>query len=137
MSYLYPDYKLGAGWNNPSPVSIESITPMGGTAFEAPRGIGQYNPGKRVLLANFTEYVSGFPYAYWEWNFITRVQFDYLQSTYCGGGYSGLVTVKTRVGNSASYDTFNATMLLPDPDKTKPEWPDRIVDYRVMFIGLQ
>lgn len=111
-------YGIAAGYNVAA-ISIPaftSIIPSGDRAFYPPKGQGLYAPGLRRDLPNGDDYWSGYPFQDWLWDALTRKQFEYLQSTYCGGGYAGKVTVMTRPGTDA-YARYNAWLKL----KTLPE----------------
>jgi hypothetical protein len=120
-------YKIAAGYNNAgSLVNIETIVPTGDSAFWPPEGYGGYRPGESVVRADGTEYVAGFASTVWHFKRLTRAQYSYLQSTYCGGGWSGKVTIATRIG-ATSYANYNAILWLPKPadaNRTFIRWID-------------
>ena len=108
-------YKIAAGANNAAGlVNIEEITPSSDKAFFAPVAYSNYTPGQRKLRGSGTVYMSGFAFATWEFAVLTRKQFQYLQDTYCASGWSGEVTIATRVSREA-YVNYSAVMILPDP----------------------
>lgn len=108
-------YKIAAGANNAAGlVNIESLVPSGGTAFYPPEGYGGYNPGQFRIRADGTVYIAGFASTVWRFKKLTRKQYDYLRSTYCGSSYSGNVTIATRTG-ADSYSNLTGVLILPIP----------------------
>lgn len=116
------DYRIGAGHNLPlgSLTNIEDITPPSDVSFYAPDSLGFYDPGQMRVRGDGSFMIAGFPKTEWRWRSITRAQVRYLQETYCGGGYSGTVTIYTTTDDEATYTRHNSTMLLPKlPDSGK------------------
>ncbi|GIV50521.1 MAG: hypothetical protein KatS3mg038_1042 [Candidatus Kapaibacterium sp.] len=109
------DYRIAAGHNVPlaSLVNIETIVPAGDVAFYPPRAFGTYNAGNIRVRADGRLYFAGYPSIRWDFGLMTRAQFLYLQTTYCNGGYSGPVTIYTRLDRHDEYKRCNAIMVLP------------------------
>lgn len=111
------DYQLTVGNNNAAGlVNIESITPSGDIPFPSPRARYNYSPGGKVIRGNGTEYRRGFPAQQWHMGTLTADQYAYLKTTYCAGGYTGLVTVRTR-HVTATYANYNAVLNIPAEDE--------------------
>lgn len=119
MTY-FSDNRIGAGWNVAlnSLVLIESILPGGDTyRFRAPQVYGLYNVGQYRARGDGLIYVAGYASLTWLFAVMTRLQYEYLRTTYCNGGFSGKVTLYTQLGSSA-YSRQNAVMILPTPAGT-------------------
>lgn len=107
-------YAIAAGNNNAAGlVNFELITPSGEPRFLAPQNFGHFDPGAIRIRGNGTMYLAGFGSTSWVIEAITKGQFNYLQDTYCGSSYSGLVTIRTRTDQADTYSNFNAVMRLP------------------------
>jgi hypothetical protein len=109
------DYRIAAGHDLPlgSLTNIQDIQDSNGAKFYPPRSWGSYLPGQRRERADGTDYWSGFPSCSWTFDYMTREQYAKLRADYCGGDYSGTVTIYTRTKDSASYERYNAVMKLP------------------------
>lgn len=109
------DYRIGAGHNLPlgSLTNIEDIVPGSDVAFYPPESLGFYDPGQFRVRGDGSVMTAGFPKTEWRWRSITRAQVRHLQDTYCGGGYSGTVTIYTTTDAEDTYTRHNATMILP------------------------
>lgn len=124
MTPVY-QFALGNQWNLPlgSLTNIEDIKPNGDTNFYAP--IALYNPGNFVVRGDGSLYIAGYPEVQWVFQGnpggkLTRLQARYLQNTYCGGLYSGTVSINTLTDNPGTYTLANAVMRLPKlPDSGK------------------
>lgn len=117
---FFSDYRIAAGWNVAlgSLVNIESILPGGDTyRFKAPQAYGAYNAGQYRTRGDGQIYLAGYPSLAWTFGVLTRLQFEYLRTTYCNGGFSGKVTIYTTLGSSA-YARMNSVMILPTPAGT-------------------
>lgn len=107
------DYQIAAGNNNAAGLTnIESITPSGNIAFPPPAARGYKNPGTRRVRGNGVSTYTGYVSQIWRMVSLTYEQYAYLKTTYCGGGYSGPVTVRTRFG-TAAYANYNAVLNIP------------------------
>lgn len=109
----FTDYQISAGNNNAAGLTkLGKITPSGDIPFCEPTARLNYSPGMRRLRLDGTIYAAGWKSQEWTLGFLTLKQYDHLKTTYCGGGYSGLVTVRTRF-NSGGYANYNAVLQLP------------------------
>jgi len=116
MGYLQ-DYRIASGSNIAlgSLVNIESITATGDTRkFYSPKSIGFYNPGERRTTLAGRDYFAGYANTKWVFDVMTRNQLAYLRTTYCAGGWDGLVTIYTAT-DSGTYLRYNAVMRLQKP----------------------
>jgi len=110
-------YKLAAAYNNAAGLAnIESIVPTSDRAFFSPVVFNNYKPGVRKGRTDGLLYMAGWASSFWILPVVTRPQFAYLQTTYCAGGFSGKVTVATRI-NLVAYANYNAILTLPDPEQ--------------------
>lgn len=113
----FQDNKIAVGWNNAAGlVNIGAIVPSSHIAFIEPIARPNWNPGVQRIRLDGLTYSTGYPSQVWLMGFITFQQYDYLLSTYCGGGQSGKVTVRVRYRNHA-YANFNAIMSIPVTDQ--------------------
>lgn len=113
----FQDYKIAAGHNNAgSLVNIGLIVPSSHIAFIEPIARPNWNPGIQRIRLDVITYSAGFISQKWVMGILTFQQYDYLLSTYCGGGQSGHVTIRTRYRNHA-YANYNATLHVPTPDE--------------------
>ncbi len=113
MANLY-NYKIGFGAHNlpdGSLQNIEEIMDLGQGGIFAPDQFGNYLPGVRRTRAGTTAYISGEPSDAWNYGYITRDQEAELRSR--NGGYEGLVTYTTMIGNYGDYTRHNAILSLP------------------------
>jgi hypothetical protein len=131
-------YALAAGYNvaQGSLALITSITPGGDEAFSMPLVWPLYNPGETKARLSGTLYSSGYASIEWRFGRLTFLQWDYLSSTYCSGGLSGLVTVYTTLNNKSTYVRRNAIMTLKKPNELTSEgyWYTRAP---VLFTKLE
>lgn len=114
------DFKLAVGWNNVAGfIAIPGYTPTSADESIAyVEAFKNYVPGlAQPRLGNLPDYIKGFkktawgfPAGFWDWH-------DwYMVNTFCGGGRSGLVTVRTLTDHPTTFSNFNALMRLPDRD---------------------
>lgn len=109
-------YKIAAGNNNAvGLVNIGSIVPSSHIAFIEPIARPNWNPGIQRIRLDALTYSAGYPSQAWVMGIVTFQQYDYLISTFCGGGQSGKVTITTRYRNH-SYANYNAVLNVPIPD---------------------
>lgn len=110
------NYKIASGYNMPSGSlqNVEAIRPPGGTYFYPPSAYSAFDPGTVRIRVDGQIYNSGFPSATWHFDTMTRLQYQYLMSTYTTGGnsYSGTVTMQTP-NVAGTYTQYNAIMVLP------------------------
>jgi len=108
-------YALAAGHGG-SPTDVRTLTDANSVKFHAPLGLPFYNPGEPAIRGDQSVYMRGVAIHQWQWGMLFA-QFVYLKTTYCAGGYSGLVTIASRWGSATVYTNYNATMVLP-PENT-------------------
>jgi hypothetical protein len=109
------DSRIAATWNVAlnSLVNIETIKPSNDPyKFVAPVVYGTYYAGIQRTRGDGTITLSGSAYLVWLFKVLTRLQYEYLRTTYCSGGFSGKVTIYSRAGTS-TYARYNAVMVLP------------------------
>lgn len=140
MALFYPDYQIAPGWNNYGGLqSIESITPPDDRPFPYPAGFFRFNPGELKTRSDGTFYFAGFPVTEWVFSYLSKRQVRYTQERYCNGGYSGMVTIKTRTDDPDFYQIYNAVMLLPKPSDAQRRgrvWVDYVIRFtRLTAIG--
>lgn len=137
VATFYPDYQLAVGHDNALGLAaIEGVLPGGETrAFIAPTVRGGYTEGQQIIRGDGSVTFAGFPVVVWTFSWVTFGQREYLRTTYCGGGWSGEVTVRTRLTAGGAYANYNATLLLPQPGEGD-EQLGRIANYRVRFIRM-
>lgn len=114
---VFQDYQIAAGHNNAAGlVNIGAITPSSGIPFPEPVARPNYTPGNHKIRLDGLDYVTGYAAHTWLMPFLDWRHYAYLQTTYCAGGYSGLVTIRTRY-MSVAYANYNATLRIPTPDE--------------------
>lgn len=129
-------YQIAAGNNNAAGlVNFETITPSGEPHFLAPQNFGHFDPGSFRIRGDGTVYIAGFGSTSWIIEAITKGQFRYLQTTYCGNSYSGLVTIRTRTDIVSTYSNFNAVMRLPKLEEMR-KVTSGFADCRIRFDRL-
>lgn len=77
------------------------------------RSYGTYDTGDIKTRLTGVPYFAGVDTLAFITTALTIAQFYYLKTTYCAGGYSGLVTIKARLDNPSVYANLNATIILP------------------------
>ena len=113
----FHDYKIAAGWNNAGGlVNIGTIIPPGNIRFFEPVARGNWNPGLRRVGLDGHVSTAGFRSQIWLIQSMTYAQYDYLLSTFCAGGFSGNVTVRTRF-RTTGYANYNAILEVPAADE--------------------
>ena len=132
----YQDYRIAAGHNNAAGlVNIEAIT-TGGLYFPPVRSRTTYEQGQAVERADGTLTFDGKPTVEWVMQALEPVMYSYLKTTYCAGGYSGLVTIRTRT-DGTTYANFNALLRLPMPNALRSSeagWYDEVA---LKFIRME
>jgi len=107
-------YAIAAGSNVAlvSLVNIETIKPAGDSYyFFPPKAKGYYDPGQPNVRGDGLYAFNGFSSVIWYFDVITRLQLAYAQTTWCSGGWSGLVTIYSTTGGNA-YARYNANLLI-------------------------
>jgi hypothetical protein len=130
----FSQHALAAGLNVAlnALTNIERIKPTNDPYyFVAPQAIPHGSPGARMARLNGLSYRRGYPYVDWLFAVMTRLQYEYLKTTYCSGGYSGLVTVYTTV-SSMNYARYNAVLDIPETEAI----PDGFYAYQKIPIRL-
>ena len=133
----YPDYQIAANYNNADGLeSFESLLPPGGGRYLLfPRARGGYTQGAIVVRGDGTNRYDGFPAQTMIVSAVTYAQAKLLQDDYCGGGYNGKVTIRTRLSPAHDYANYNAILTLPQPS----EYDDQnggIRDYTLTFTRM-
>jgi len=108
-------YMIGVGYNVAlgSLTNIEKIS-VSGHDFFAPKAFGHYNPGQFSRRTDGIGYYGGFNSVRWVFMAMTHSQYNYLRNVYCAGGYSGLVTIYTTLGQDDNiYARMNAVLDIP------------------------
>ena len=114
-SPLY-DYRLAPGYNVAldALTNIELIKPTGDIYFYPPRVYPTYNPGLYRIRGDGSVYLAGYGAQLWHFGVLTYAQYEYLRTTYCSGGFSGPLTIYTRLA-TVFYQRCNAMLILPKP----------------------
>lgn len=130
------DYRIGVGYNVAlvDLVNIELIIPTGDIAFYPPNGYWHHSPGVRKGRGNGLGFYAGYDSVRWQIDVVTQKQNQYLRDTYCSGGFSGQVTIYTRIGTIA-YARFNAVMDLPETQNER-QLGNWFEGYQIVFTRL-
>lgn len=140
MTYVFdPELQIAAGHNNAAGlVSIASIIAPGDSRpFVAPSAWFNYSPGEFLIRLDQTRYIRGTPNTAFIFSFMTKNQWVYLSDTYCGGGYTGNVTIRTRLRDPNNYSNNNAIMYLPSPAETTPRLGRIGNSIRISLVALE
>lgn len=131
------EFSLAVGNNNAAGlVLINTIKPSGDTYYiDFPTLIDGHKPGIRKIRMNARMTTIGKPSVRAKWNIFTWLMDEYFSTTYCGGGYDGLVTARLRVGKKA-WANYNCTMVLPAEEMRLAPGGEAWADYEVTFFGL-
>lgn len=134
ITYRQIQHQLAASYNNAANLRpLEGYTPAGDSfAFQTFSSWGNYNPGLAVINGDGTITYDGEASTAWQTGFLTYTQLAYLSDTYCSGGYSGQVTVRTSTTRRNTYANFNAVMHLPPPDprsKAGFSWKGYVIQF--------
>lgn len=117
MTYTYPDnapYGLAPGLDNSA--SIQTLAGYKPTGVTRPflffSGFGQYDAGavKQLPLVN---YLSGYQSVRWDFSYLDFDQYLWLKTTYCNGGYSGIVTALVTTDDQLTIGYWNAKLQMP------------------------
>jgi hypothetical protein len=93
---------------------LEGYLPAGDTRVFAPvRTWPNYDPGDIQIDGLGLDAYDGYPTTAWLLAFCTPIQDAWLSDTFCSGGRSGLVTIKTATSRFNTYANFNAVLRLP------------------------
>src|ERR1051326_6908038 len=94
----FTEYSIASGWDAVDDLEpIGEILPMGSITFPEPAGAqSRFAPGIIKQRLDNQLVVVGFNRQEWLlWGLVYK-QYRYLQDTYCSGGFSGKLTVRTR-----------------------------------------
>lgn len=107
-------HKLAAGNNNTGGLTlVTSLLTTSGYKFPAPRALGSYLRGVVQQRESGLLTIAGKPSIIWTWDVAeTDEYYEYLSTTYCAGGLSGLVTLRTSTTKAGTYTNFNAVMQI-------------------------
>lgn len=131
------DIQIAVGNNNAAGlVALESITPSGDIAFLPVRQYGTFNAGETKTRLNGRPYFAGVQSTQFICAVVTWAQFKYLKTTYCNGGYSGLVTIRIRTDSPATYANYNAVLVLPKESDLAVRY-GAFIDVVLNFINLE
>lgn len=109
----FTSYSLAAAWNNAAGlVVVGLITPSSHIPFFEPVVRPSWNPGITRIRLDALTYQAGYDSQEWLFQFMTFAHYAYFRTTYCAGGYSGKVTIRTRYQTNA-YFNANAIAVLP------------------------
>lgn len=110
-----PSYAIAVGNNNASALrALEGYTPAGDTrAFVPCRTWPNFDPGDIQIDGNGLDSYDGYPSTAWLLAVVTPIQDAYLSDTFCSGGRSGLVTIRTVTSRFNTFANFNAVLRLP------------------------
>lgn len=124
---FFPDIQLAAGHDNTAGLTaIETVlagfdsTTFPGFPGVPPSHWGRFTRGGMVIRGNGLVTFRGYPTTEWPFGFLSRAQVRGLMDTYCGGSYSGLVTVRMHTDDPDNYENYNAVMILPQLSEIQP-----------------
>lgn len=86
-----------------------------GVRFRSVDDLGKWNEGVDTIRGDGLIVPQGQASFEWVSGYITLEQWYYLYNTILSNSRSGLVTVKTRLYNPASYSDCNATLYIGNP----------------------
>lgn len=128
--------QIAVGNNNTAGlVAWESLT-ADGINFLPVRQYATYDIGETRTRLNGRPYFAGVSRTQFLASAITLAQYKYLKTTYCAGGYSGLVTINIRTDDPATYADYNATMILPKESELDYRY-NAYADVVITFIDLE
>jgi hypothetical protein len=113
----FTDYSIAAAWNNAAGlVKVGLIVPASHIAFFEPVGRPSWNPGITRIRLDAMNYQAGYESQEWLFQLMTFAHYAHFRTTYCGGGYSGKVTIRTRYQNTAYFNANAIAALPPAPE---------------------
>ena len=120
MTIPFTDYRIGSGHDLPliDLEYVELLVDAAGYRLPPPRALFQYTPGEYRIRADGEVYTAGYPSVVWLFTGLRVSGAAYLQTAFCGGGWSGKVTVYTRTVDR-TFARYNAVMILPSPDEVE------------------
>lgn len=108
----FTDYKIAAGWDQAGSLAlIGGITATSDVKFAEPAAQQNYSPGKPLLRLDLNTTMVGVSSQVWIMG-VTWLQYTYLRTTYCAGGYGGKVTIRTR-WQGGNYANYNSVLSIP------------------------
>lgn len=132
-----PEIQIAVGHNNTAGLTaFEAITPSGDTHFLPVRQYGTFNTGETKTRLTGRPYFAGRQSIQFLCAVMTWVQFAHLKTTYCNGGYSGLVTIRVRTDNPDVYKNYNAVLVLPKESDLTTRFK-AFTDVVLRFINLE
>ena len=129
-------YQIAAGNNNAAGlVNVETLADSGGNLLKPPRALGTYQAGEVVPTLSGSIAIVGSAFVVWNWT-VLSTQLAYLNTTYCAGIYTGLVTIRTVTTQYDTYANFNARMVIPQIAELQ-RTSYGFVDVPVRFVELE
>ena len=131
MTVFYPDYQIAAGNNNAAGlVSVETlIAPTASKHIVAPTVRGGFTPGQNYVRGNGLLGTNGFARVNWLHSLMHYENDVFWRLTYCAAGFSGLVTVRTRLFPTGAFAVYNAVLTVLHPTERDEDGFGRIDPY--------
>lgn len=107
-------YGLAAGHNNAAGLVNLKTLVVSGIPFPPVQANEFASPGQLVERADGSVTFDGRPAVEWLLMAVDPVIYAYIRTTWCAGGYSGLVTVRTTLDGTI-YANYNARLRVPVP----------------------
>lgn len=116
MVEVFQLHAIAAGHDSTgSYAQIEAMEDSTGRRFAPVDDLGKWNEGIDTLRGDGIQVPQGETSFTWVSGFLTLEQWYYLYHDLLSDSRSGLVTVKTRLYNPASYSDCNATLYIGNP----------------------
>lgn len=131
----YQDYGIASGHGG-TPTNWETLDDSDGYKFPPVAALGAYEQGALVQRGNGTITVDGLPKIAWKVQYLTYKQYKKIKTDYCSGGYSGLVTIRTKTDDDATYANYNAVLQLPPTYRPDNEM-GIIPELELIFVRLE
>ena len=138
MTQFYPDYQIAAGNDNAAGlVSVEAlIAPTATKHIVAPTVRGGYTPGQNYVRGNGLLGTNGFARVTWAFSLMHYENDVYFRLTYCAAGFSGLVTVRTRLFPTGAFAVYNAAMTILHPTERNEDGFGRVEPYTAQLTRM-
>ena len=135
MTYLQ-QYAIAAGWNvaQNSLVNTDLVFGLGGLLSAQVKARGLFLEGEEKTDGLGRMYFEGYNACTWLLDVTIYPTLDSLRSTYCNGGWDGLVTIYTTLGGETYYRR-NAIMKLPQPSNSDGRF-FAIKDHAILMTRL-
>lgn len=136
---LVPDFQIAAGHDAVGDLEpIEDIIPSGDwRGFVVPDAFATFSPGTIRVRGDGTIYITGYPSTTWLFPALSRKQYNYLRTTFCAGGLSGAVTIRTMI-EDGTFDNFNAIITIPDlPSINRQRRGNAFEDVEITYTFLE